>query len=78
MSEFECYQGHLMKPSNGSRCKICGSGLYLMDGKTAKQLAHEDDLYDARCLAEDLKQERENDEGDEEDDETLPGRDPSR
>lgn len=68
MSSFECRNGHEIIPSVG-HCEICGGGVYRMDGMTNAQLRameREDDLYDARCDAEDRRREREGDDEDEE------------
>jgi len=34
MSEFTCYNGHDMAPSDGPKCKKCGEGVWRMDGFT--------------------------------------------
>ena len=49
MSEFTCSNGHLMAPSMGPTCHICGSRVALMDGKSSRQLAAEDEWYDQDC-----------------------------
>lgn len=46
ISEFECRNGHLMAPSMGPNCQICGAPIYRMDGKMNRQLAYEDEEFD--------------------------------
>jgi len=58
MSEFECRNGHLMLPSLGIRCHICGAPVAYMDGKSNKQLAYEDEMYEARFIDERYNLER--------------------
>ena len=58
MSEFECRNGHLMIPSLGMNCHICGAPVARMDGKSNSELAYEDKMYDAYCIAKELERER--------------------
>ena len=58
MSEFECRNGHLMLPSLGTRCHICGAPVAYMDGKNSKQLEYEDEMYEARIIDERYNLER--------------------
>jgi len=58
MSEFTCAKGHEMRPSDGDTCKICGGRVAYMDGKSNRELAYEDKMYDARCIEEELRRER--------------------
>lgn len=42
MSEFACRNGHLMPSTWGNECRICGSRLHTMDGRTHNQLIAEE------------------------------------
>ena len=63
MSEFECSNGHLPTPSTIKRNRCpCGAPIIRMDGKTARQLAYEDKMWEARCQKEEIEKERRKDE----------------
>lgn len=57
MSEYRCANGHLMKPSDGLICKICGGRVHTEDGLTNSQIRRKE------------KYEREHQEDEEEDEE---------
>jgi len=46
MSEFTCANGHLMLPSHGPRCVICGARCVRMDGMTDREMRARDEEFD--------------------------------
>lgn len=60
MSEFECVNGHLIKPSIGY-CTICGGRPVRMDGLTARQWEMKDRLQDQEEPEEETPEEESND-----------------
>lgn len=63
MSDFECINGHEMRPSQGGRCKKCGGRVYRMDGETDKQIRRRE-AAEARWEREDEDNEEEDNEDD--------------